>query len=650
MKRLTKSRFKVGSECPTKLFFHDRKEYGNAKDNDEFLKALAAGGFQVGELAKAYYPGGVQVDTLDYEKALQGTDELLQRENVIIYEAAFGHANLFVRVDILVKKGDSIELIEVKAKSFNSRDEFEPFDKRSLKAGRYILKNDYDSYLLDVAFQTYVARKAKPGLRISPYLMMADKSKVATVDGLNQLFLILKKADGRSLVAVQDPLPDLGAPVLECLAVGEYVDQIIDKATLEYGGTFEGLVKHLTAVMQSPTRLLTPVGSQCKGCEFRIDKVEVGVKSGFEECWAHERQLSPADLKKEFVFDVWDFRSDKVIDKRSFASELTEADLKMKDREDGKDGLSRTERQLMQVNYAKDGNRKPYFDAAGLATELSTFKFPIHCIDFETTMVAIPFHKGRRPYEQMAFQFSHHVIHADGRFEHKTEYLDDRKGVFPNFDFVRALRKALSSDDGVIFRFAAHENTVLNQIREQLLASSEADRTELVEWIESITTPPGRLAGEWEPTRQFIDMRDLTLRYYYIPETRGSNSIKKILPAVLNVAKASVLDQFHEWIIRDDKGRVKDPYKLLPPIFKDIDPAEMAKVEHWLVESEDLNGGGAAMMAWARMQFSEMSDTERKGLREALLRYCKLDTLAMVMIYKWWMDMIKRADAGEGAA
>ena len=33
-------------------------------------------------------------------------------------------------------------------------------------------------------------------------------------------------------------------------------------------------------------------------------------------------------------------------------------------------------------------------------------------------MVAIPFHEGRRPYEQIAFQFSHHVIREDGSVAH----------------------------------------------------------------------------------------------------------------------------------------------------------------------------------------------------------------------------------------
>jgi hypothetical protein len=641
-KRLTKSRFKIGSECPTKLYFNDRKEYANNNSEDQFLKALADGGFQVGELSKLYYPGGEEVKTLDYEAALEATNALLERDNVIIYEAALGFENLFVRVDILVKRGSEIELIEVKAKSFDPTEEFEPFDKRLLKSGKYSLKADMKPYLLDVAFQTYVARKAKPQFRFTPYLMMADKSTTASVEGLNQLFLI-QNDNGRSKVIVRDPKADLGVKILGRLELSDTVDKIVHKCTFDHGGTFEGLVRHLSSVMKSESRLMTPVGSQCKSCEFRIDakKSDAGKKSGFSECWSEEKKLSTQDLAKQFVFDVWDYRSsDKAIEQdKLFASQLAEDDLKMKSREDGKSGLSRTERQLLQVEAARVNQPTLHIERELLADELKSFQYPLHFIDFETTMVAIPFHAGRRPYEQMAFQFSHHILHEDGRLEHKTEYLDDRRGVFPNFDFVRALKKALSNDSGTVFRFAAHENTVLNQIRGQLLESDEADAAELINWIQSLTSPPKEDAGAWTPSRQFIDMRDLTLRFYFLPETGGSNSIKKILPAVLNQARASVLVQFSEWIVRDESGRVKDPYKLLPPIFADVDSQELEKVEQFLIARDDLNDGGAAMMAWSRMQFTEMSEVERKGLRAALLRYCALDTLAMVMIFKWWVDV-----------
>ncbi|MGE3758123.1 MAG: DUF2779 domain-containing protein, partial [Pseudobdellovibrionaceae bacterium] len=568
--------------------------------------------------------------------------------------AALGYNNLFVRVDILVKRGNNVELIEVKAKSFDSTEEFEPFDKRMLKAGKYSLKADYSSYLLDVAFQTYVARKAKPEFTVSPYLMMADKSKRTSVAGLHQLFLIQKNEVGRPTVVVKSPVPDLGAKILDRLDLREIVDRIVDSAQVEYAESFEDLISKLTGAMASPERTLTPVSSHCKTCEFRIEKDKIATqgKSGFEECWMHEKALKAEDFKKELVLDIWNYRgSDKALEQgKIYAADLDETDLKLKDRDDDKIGLSGTQRQMIQIDFAKNGKRKPYFDVEGLAAELKSFKFPMHFIDFETTMAAIPFHAGRRPYEQIAFQFSHHVLQADGTFEHRTEYLHDGQGTFPNFDFVRALKKALSGDDGVVFRFAAHENTVLNQIRGQLLDSTENDKNQLVEWIESLTSPPGADSGAWEPTRQFVDMRDLTLRFYYLPETKGSNSIKKVLPAVLNVASTRVLDQFHDWIFRDGRGRVMDPYKILPPIFKDVDPAELAKVEQWLSDRDELNDGGAAMMAWGRMQFTEMSDTERAGLRKALLKYCELDTLAMVMIYKWWDDHIKQAASKDGIA
>jgi len=41
-------------------------------------------------------------------------------------------------------------------------------------------------------------------------------------------------------------------------------------------------------------------------------------------------------------------------------------------------------------------------------------------------------------------------------------------------------------------------------------------------------------------------------------------------------------------------------------------------------------------MAYARMQFERMSDYEHQQLSQALLKYCELDTLAMVMIYEAW--------------
>ena len=45
---LSKSRFKLAVECPTKVFYSLDKRYVKSEDEDEFLQALADGGFQAG--------------------------------------------------------------------------------------------------------------------------------------------------------------------------------------------------------------------------------------------------------------------------------------------------------------------------------------------------------------------------------------------------------------------------------------------------------------------------------------------------------------------------------------------------------------------------------------------------------------------------
>lgn len=90
-----------------------------------------------------------------------------------------------------------------------------------------------------------------------------------------------------------------------------------------------------------------------------------------------------------------------------------------------------------------------------------------------------------------------------------------------------------------------------------------------------------------------------------------------------------------KWELAGD--HVIDPYKQLPKMFNDVSDRDFERLN----EDDELRDGGAAMTAYARMQFEEMDEAERKEIQEALLRYCELDTLAMVMIYEAWADLVK---------
>ena len=124
-------------------------------------------------------------------------------------------------------------------------------------------------------------------------------------------------------------------------------------------------------------------------------------------------------------------------------------------------------------------------DVENLKENMMQWKFPLHFIDFETCTSALPFTKGRHPYEQIAFQYSHHIIFSDGTIEHKSEYINAEPGKFPNYDFVRKLKQDLDSDRGYIFKYATHENSILNAIYDQLIDSDEVDKTELMDFIDT---------------------------------------------------------------------------------------------------------------------------------------------------------------------
>lgn len=648
---LTKSRFKIGLDCPTKLYYEGNKEYANQNIEDSFLLSLAEGGFQVGELAKYYYPDGHMISSLNYADALSETNKLLQMEKVIIYEAAVQYADFFVRTDILVKEKNEIKLMEVKAKSVDFTTE-EGFLNKS-----GAIKPAWHAYLYDVAFQKYVLMKAFPGYKVIAYLMMADKNALCPTDGLNQKFKLSKNEQGRTFVTVSDSLSteDLTPPILSEIQVDGCCDLIYSQS-IDAGDSSYSFTDYLILLADSykyNNKLRMPISSLCKNCEYITTEEEdkAGLKSGFRECWKESLEWSDDDFNTATVLDIWNFRKkDKLMEKGKIKlADITEEDISPEN--DDKPGISTTERQWLQVQKEQNSDSTAWCDTSNLKREMDSWRYPLHFIDFETSMVAIPFNRGRHPYEGIAFQFSHHVVYEDGHIEHKGEYLNAAPGVFPNYEFVRKLKVELEKDEGSVFRYAAHENSFLNTIYKQLKNSEEPDREELCLFIQTITQSVNGSVEKWTGYRNMIDMCELVKRYYYNPATNGSNSIKYVLPAILNSSKFLQEKYSHpvygakdgikshnykDWIwIVFKEGQVVDPYKLLPNMFQDVDIKDF----ELLNSNDEIRDGGAALTAYAKMQFEEMSDLERNEIRKALLKYCELDTFAMVMIYEGWKDL-----------
>jgi len=635
-------------DCPTKLFYTRKKEYEDSNETDTFLEALAQGGFQVEELARMEYPDGVAIlgEDWNYKKLAERTDELLLNENVVIFEAAFLFEGLFIRTDILVKQGNSIKLIEVKAKSIDSIHHDSFINSRG--------NLGWSDYLYDVAFQKYVMQQCYPIWNITPYLNLVDKSKKTTVDGLNQHFKIAQNSDMRTGIITTPGLTkmQIGESILCDINVNVEVNLIHNENPLFETQSFEDCILFFRDSYKNDQRLETPIGKHCKGCEFRVDDSQSEVKSGYHECWTNQLSLSRKRISEPKSYDVWNFRgSGNLFDQGIvFMDQIEPHHVNI---ELEANVISNSERRWLQVEKNKDGDNTPHFEIDGLREEMNSWKYPLNFIDFETTAVAIPFTAGRKPYEQLAFQYSHHIVFEDGTIEHYSEHLDTKIGHFPNFDFVRALSDSLSKNQGSIFRYHNHENTILNKIYGQLLESKENDKDVLISFIESISHNTGSSARTWSGSRDMIDLFQVVKNYYFHPEMNGSLSIKAVLPAVLNTSE--VIKEKYVKPISDinltsknfpqdyvflqfEDGNAISPYKALPSVYENWSQEQL---DNALANIGDIADGGTALTAYAKLQFEEVTLEERDALESALLRYCELDTLAMVMIYEHFKELIE---------
>ena len=171
--------------------------------------------------------------------------------------------------------------------------------------------------------------------------------------------------------------------------------------------------------------------------------------------------------------------------------------------------------QRLQVAAHIDG--KSRVDKASVKKFLDSLWYPIVFLDFETYTTAVPAYDGIRPYQQVPFQFSIHIIEKEGAEPEHFEYLgdpttDSREELLQNL--LRIIPKK-----SCVVAYTSFEKTILNSL------------------------------GAWFPTKQKLlqqivdNIRDLAepfrRKVVYKPEMKGSYSIKYVLPSLVSDLKYS---------------------------------------------------------------------------------------------------------------
>jgi len=153
---------------------------------------------------------------------------------------------------------------------------------------------------------------------------------------------------------------------------------------------------------------------------------------------------------------------------------------------------------------------QPFVDRVAIAASLAELAYPIHFFDFETQNPAIPRFDGLKPYEQLPFQYSCHILQSDGAIKHR-EYLHTDESD-PRPSLIAALTTDITSTGSVVVYHKSFEASLLRK-----LAAGFPWYTLQLEAIAD----------------RLWDLEDIFKYHYKHPDFRGSTSIKTVLPLLV---------------------------------------------------------------------------------------------------------------------
>lgn len=622
-KYLSKSDFQLASSCPKKLVYK-KAFYPTTNDTNEYMQLLAEGGYVVGKMATLLYPEGIEIDG-NTQTCVDLTNQYLRLENVVLFEPAIVHEQKLVRVDILVKRKNHFHLIEVKAKSHNTEENKSQQEAKLRK------------YIEDVAYQYTVLKAAFPETTIQCSLLMPDKAKRTTIDELAGWFSIQNKIapidhEVEALPAQQKPIfnkPEIIFKYENHPNKDQYIDRLRMEGILEYLDVTNLVAGMESEINQRADRFLHilnqgitendfQISKKCKSCEFNTPE---HTKNGFKECWGalgdHEHHIFDLNNGGSIGHYTSGFYLNDLINEKK--TSLFDIDLERLRNSKG-ELSARGIRQTIQINHTKSNTE---WISSDLPSVLKSFKYPLHFIDFETYTGAIPYHKNMRPYESIAFQWSCHTINSPGATPIHTEWIHTGPmfpdaSELPNFEFAKSLMKQIGYT-GTPFMWATHENTILKTILDQMDLFGHEDEI-LRQWLINTTSSKEREG-------RLIDMNQLTSQHYFHPQMKGKTSIKKVLPAIWSHnTYLHKIPHFKAYAPETFISGVIDPYDTLT-----------TGANNEELEEDAVSEGTAAMRAYHRIRFDNtLNQAQKEELRNQLLQYCKLDTMAMVIIAHHW--------------
>lgn len=158
-------------------------------------------------------------------------------------------------------------------------------------------------------------------------------------------------------------------------------------------------------------------------------------------------------------------------------------------------------------------------DRAAIQQQLGKLIYPLYFFDFETIDYAIPQFNGCKPYQQVPFQYSCHILKADGKLTHR-EYLHSEADD-PRRSLINALLEDIGDVGSIIVYHAPFE------------------RKRLQELAEAFPEHAPRLSNMMD---RLWDQLNIFKKHYRDYRFGKSNSLKAVLPVIAPSLSYKLLD------------------------------------------------------------------------------------------------------------
>tara|TARA_B100000212_G_C27347501_1_gene522034 strand:+ start:63 stop:1556 length:1494 start_codon:yes stop_codon:yes gene_type:complete len=227
---------------------------------------------------------------------------------------------------------------------------------------------------------------------------------------------------------------------------------------------------------------------------------------------------------------------------------------------------------IQQIQIKSTLSNTPFIDKKFIEGFISQVTYPISYFDFETYSEPFPNYIDQTPNEKIPFQYSLHVQ------KNPNDSLDDvdhyeylaSHDEDPRRVIAESMLKNIPEEGSIITYHQIFEKGVIKDL--SIFCPDLSDKL-------------------LDLNNRILDLKDPFAKGgYYHPDFGGSFSIKKVLPALY-------------------KNNTELNYKNLK-----------------------ISNGGMASSAFRELKYND--DNQIKEIRDSLLKYCWLDTYAMIAIYK----------------